>query len=100
MRSLLQIIKVNEARSGTKNDRAWKMQDAECILFNEDGSVDAVGVLMLPKDLQEKVQIGTYEATFRLRPNLASRRIEAQIVTLVAAAKPAPAPASAASASK
>lgn len=88
MRSVIQIIKVNEARSGSKNGRDWKMQDAECILFSEDGSVDAVGVLMLPKDLHEKAQVGTYEATFRLRPNMASRRIEAQIVTLVPVAKP------------
>ena len=93
MKSVLQIIKVNQARSGVKNDRAWKMQDAECILFNEDGTVDAVGVLMIPKDLQDKVAEGKYEATFILRPNMASRRIEAQIATLVPLAKPGTAPA-------
>lgn len=94
MKSVLQIIKVNQARSGVKNDRQWKMQDAECILFNEDGTVDAVGVLMIPKDLQDKVSEGKYEATFILRPNMASRRIEAQIATLVPLAKsPAAAPA-------
>lgn len=92
MKSLLQIIKVNQSRSGTKDGRAWKMQDAECILFNEDGTIDAVGVLMIPKDLHDQVTEGRYEATFALRPNMASRRIEAQIVTLVPVGKPGAAP--------
>lgn len=81
--TLLQIIKVNEARSGNKDGRAWQMQDAECILLNDDKSVAAVGVLMLPKDLHGQVKPGVYTASFTLAPNMASRRIEARIVNLV-----------------
>lgn len=80
--ALLQILKVNEVRSGTKDGRAWSMQDAECLLLKDDGSVDQVGVLMLPKELREKVAPGTYTGTFALRPNVASRRIEAVLTGL------------------
>lgn len=82
MQSILQILKVNEARSGTKDGRAWEMQDAECLLLKEDGSVDQVGVLMLPKELRNKVGPGTYLGSFALRPNMASRRIEAVLTGL------------------
>lgn len=88
MHSILQILKVNEARAGSKEGRPWQMQDAECLLLKETGEVDQVGVLMLPKDLQSapgqppKVQPGVYLGAFVLRPNMASRRIEAQLTGL------------------
>lgn len=102
MQSILQILKVNEARAGSKEGRAWQMQDAECLLLKETGEVDQVGVLMLPKDLQSapgqppKVVPGVYLGAFVLRPNMASRRIEAQLTGLQPyavkspAVKPAP----------
>lgn len=86
--SLVQIIVVNDARSGTKDGRQWSMQDAECILLKEDMTPSQVGVLMIPKDLQGKVSPGVYTATFALRPNMASRRIEAILTGLT----PVPAP--------
>ena len=82
MQSLLQIIKVNEPRSGTKDGRAWQMQDAECILLNDDGTVGSVGVLRLPKSLQGKVQTGTFTGSFALQPELSTRRIMAVLVDL------------------
>ena len=30
--ALIQIIRTNDARSGVKDGRPWKMQDAECLL--------------------------------------------------------------------
>lgn len=90
MNSFLQILKLNEARSGVKNDRKWEMQDAECIIFAEDGSVDQVGVLMIPKDLMGKVQPGTYSGSFALRANTSregQRRIEAVLTGLVPVTK-------------
>ena len=85
MNSFLQILKLNEARSGVKNDRKWEMQDAECIIFDEHGSVDQVGVLMIPKDLMGKVNPGTYVGSFALRANTSregQRRIEAVLTGL------------------
>lgn len=81
--SLVQVLKVNEARSGNKNGRDWKMQDAECILLDDKGQPDSVGVLMIPKDLMDKVGPGKYTASFALRPNLSTRKIEAVVTALV-----------------
>lgn len=84
--SIVQILKLNEARSGNKNGREWQMQDAECILLNDDGSVSEVGVLMIPKDLMGKVQAGTYTASFSLRTDKSKeggRRIGAVLTGLI-----------------
>lgn len=82
MQSILQILKVNEERSGVKDGRPWAMQDAECLLLKDTGEVDQVGVLMVPKELRGTVTPGHYLGTFALRPNMASRRIEAVLVGL------------------
>lgn len=82
MQSILRILKVNEARSGVKDGRTWEMQDAECLLLKDTGEVDQVGVLMVPKELRGTVGPGDYLGTFALRPNMASRRIEAVLVGL------------------
>ncbi|PYE79684.1 hypothetical protein [Xylophilus ampelinus] len=80
--ALIQIIKVNDARSGSKDGRAWEMQDAECLLLAEDGSPQQVGVLMLPKDLRNKTAPGTYTGSFALSAGLRDRRIEAILTGL------------------
>lgn len=80
--SIIQILKLNEARSGVKDGRQWEMQDAECLLLNETGAVEQVGVLMIPKELRGKAAPGTFSATFALRANMASRRIEAVLTGL------------------
>lgn len=82
MQSILQILKVNEARTGVKDGRTWEMQDAECLLLNDSGEVDQVGVLQLPKDLRGKVVPGVFLGQFALRPNMASRKIEAVLTGL------------------
>lgn len=87
--ALLEVLKVNEERTGVKDGRPWAMQDAECLLLRDDGSVDQVGVLMLPKELRGKVAPGIYTGAFALRPNMASRRIEAVLVSLHPAQRPA-----------
>lgn len=92
MNSFLQILKLNEARSGIKNERKWEMQDAECIIFDEAGAVDQVGVLMIPKALMGKVEPGTYSGSFALRANTSrdgQRRIEAVLTGLVPVQKTA-----------
>jgi len=82
--SIIKIIKVNEPRSGTKDGRAWSMQDAECILLDENGEEQQVGVLQLPKNLMgdNAPSRGIYLGAFALRAGLRDRRIEAMLTAL------------------
>lgn len=84
MQSILHVLKVNEARAGTsaKTNKPWRMQDAECVLMNDDGTVGQVGVLQVPRDLIDKVQPGMYLGSFALRASLTDRRIEAILTAL------------------
>jgi len=86
MQSVIQILKVNEVRKGisAKNQRPYELQDAECLLLTDAGEVDQVGVLQVPRELLGKVKPGTYTASFALRPNMSSRRIEAVLTNLMA----------------
>ena len=68
--SVIQIIKVNELRKGAKDGRPWEMQDAECLLLDEEGKPSQVGVLMLPKELRGNVTAGIYAGTFALSASL------------------------------
>lgn len=85
--ALIQIIRVNDPRAGTKDGRAWKMQDAECLLLNDDGSPNQVGVLSLPKEMMDDKapRPGIYTGSFALKSGLRDRRIEAVLTSLVPA---------------
>lgn len=93
MQSIIQIIKVNDLKSGVKDGRSWEMQDCECILLEESGEAREVGVLPVPKSLRGSIKTGVFLGTFALRADLRSRRIEAVLTGLqpyaVKAAKPA-----------
>lgn len=92
--SIVQILKLNEKRSGVKNDRPWEMQDCECLLLDDTGGVAEVGVLDIPKELMGKVQPGTYTGTFSLRADKSregQRRIKAVLVGLTPMPPKAPA---------
>jgi len=82
MQSIVQIVKVNELRRGEKNGRAWELQDAECILLDELGAATQVGVLMIPRELRGSAVPGLFAGTFALKPDFASRRIEAVLTGL------------------
>lgn len=84
--ALIKIIKVNEERTGNKDGRPWSMQDAECLLLNEDGTPAQVGVLMLPKQLRGKdaPTPGDYVGAFALGVSLRDRRVEAMLTGLTA----------------
>ncbi len=82
MQAVFQIIKVNLPKSGTKDGRAWEMQDCECIMLDVNYAPDQVGVLMVPKDLRGRLTPGTYTGSFTLRPDLRTRRIEAVLIGL------------------
>lgn len=86
MQALIQIIKVNEARSGLSKvtGKPWTMQDAECLLLDDTGAPQHVGVLMLPKAMTGDAapRAGTYTGTFALQSSLRDRRIEAVLTGL------------------
>lgn len=101
MQSIIQVLKLNDPKTGIskKNGNAYDMQDAECLLLNDDGSIDQVGVLQVPKSLREKIAVGTFRGSFAMQANFASRRIEAVLTDLVpvpvkGSAPAAPAPSS------
>lgn len=86
MHSIVQILKLNEARSGkTVTGREWTIQDAECLLLNDDGTINEVGVLTIPRELNGKATPGTFMGAFALRANKSregGRRIEAVLTGL------------------
>lgn len=94
--SIIHILKLNELREGKSKSTGneYRMQDAECLLLNADGSVSEVGVLMIPKDMLGSVQVGIFTASFALRASKArdaGRRIEAVLTGLVPVPPAAPA---------
>jgi hypothetical protein len=89
MQALIQIIKVNDARSGVSklSGKPYTMQDAECLLLGDDGSPQQVGVLTLPRSLTGDAapKPGTYTGSFALQSSLRDRRIEAVLTGLTPA---------------
>lgn len=97
--SIIQILKINEKRTGNKNGRDWAMQDAECMLLADTGEIEQVGVLQLPKDMMGDAapKLGIYIGSFALRAGMQDRKIGAVLTalnpyTLPAAKAPAAAP--------
>lgn len=86
MQSLIKILKVNPLRTGTsaKTNKPWEMQDAECVLINDDGTVGSVGVLQLPKSLMgaNLPTSGDYTAKFSLMAGMLDRKINAVLTGL------------------
>lgn len=65
--SILQILVVNtKAGTSKKTGQPYSIPEAQCILLNDDGSVSAVGVLVIPKQLEETAKPGTYTGSFAL----------------------------------
>lgn len=87
MNCFLQVLKLNELRKGIGkvSGNAYEMQDAECVILNEAGEPDSVGVLMIPKVLMGQVHPGIYAGTFSMRANTSregGRKIEAVLTGL------------------
>ena len=88
--SIIQILKVNEKRSGNKNGRDWAMQDCECALLADTGELEQVGVLQLPKDMmgESAPKPGIYVGAFALRAGMQDRKITAVLTALTPYALP------------
>lgn len=93
MTSIIQIFKTNDLRTGSKDGRAWQMQDCECALLSDTGAIEQVGVLPLPKNMTGDAAPlpGIYLGSFALQVGMKDRRIGAVLTSLTPypAAKPA-----------
>lgn len=67
MQSILEILLVT-VKSGTakKSGQPYSISEAHCVLRNADGSPGAVGVLVVPKLLEEVAKPGIFTAAFGL----------------------------------
>ena len=94
--SIIQVLKLNDPREWKFEGRSGVSHSAECLLLSQEGTVEQVGVLNIPRDLVEKVKVGVFTGSFALRANPASRKIEAVLTDLTpvpqqSAKSPAPA---------
>lgn len=68
--STIQILKVSEELSKKLNPDTGKpyvSHIARTALLNDDGELETVGRLRVPRDLVEVAKVGTYRASFALR---------------------------------
>lgn len=94
MNVFLQILKLNPIREGVGklSGNPYKMQDAECLILDDKGDVDQVGVLMLSKEQVGVTEPGVYLGAFAMRANTSEkgqRRIEAVLTGLTPVKKTA-----------
>jgi hypothetical protein len=56
LNSFLQILAVSDVKKGTskKTGNPYEIQEAECLMLDDNGQPTKVGVLMLPKMLNAK----------------------------------------------
>lgn len=67
--SILQVLKVEQVPSKKLDPATGKpyvSHYARGILLNESGEVNTVGRLRVPRDLVEKLKVGTFTASFAL----------------------------------
>lgn len=67
MQSILEILVVNtKSGKSKKTGNDYSIPEAQCVLKNDDGTVAAVGVLVIPKQLEELAKPGSYTGSFAL----------------------------------
>lgn len=90
--SKIQILKVGPLTPKTYEGRSYEIQEAECVMLNDDGSVEGVAVLRLGESMRgdKAPKPGFFTAAFSLRANPKDRRLEASLAGLTAF-NPAPA---------
>ena len=85
MQAVIEILVVGPLLDREFEGRKYQVQEAECVLRNDDGSPACVGVLRLWEALRgaNAPKPGLYTGTFSLKPN-SKRIIEAVLVSLTA----------------
>jgi len=68
MQSIIEILAINVKEGVSKKPphAPYKISEAHCVLRNTDGSAAAVGVLQVPKKLDEVAKVGLFTAGFTL----------------------------------
>lgn len=68
MQSILEILLItNKSGKAKKTGNDYSINEAHCVLRNDDGTPGAVGVLVIPKKLEEVAKPGLkYTASFAL----------------------------------
>jgi len=67
MQSILEILVINtKAGKSKKTGNDYSIPEAQCVLRNDDGSVAAVGVLVIPKKLEDVAKPGVFTGSFAL----------------------------------
>lgn len=65
--SILEILLItNKSGKAKKTGNDYSINEAHCVLRNADGTPGAVGVLVIPKRLEEKAKQGMFTASFGL----------------------------------
>lgn len=82
--SKIQILVVGPVQDKEYEGRKYQVQEAECVMLNDDGSPQGVAVLRLADDMRgEKApKPGLFTAAFTLRANPKDRRLEARLAGL------------------
>ena len=62
----MQILSVDEKRTGVKEGRPWAMQEAQCMLLDGDCQIVKVGVYDLRRDEIDKMTPGLYAPRYAL----------------------------------
>jgi len=90
--SIIQIIKVGPLTPKKWEGRDYTVQECECILLNDDGTPEAVGVLRLADEMKgdKAPALGTYTAKFSLKPSPKDRKIGAVLTGLTAVNRKGP----------
>jgi len=85
--SLIQILKTGDEQQKTFDGRSYSTQECECLLINDDGTIECVGVLRLSSKFkgENAPKPGTYAAGFALVANPKDRKIGAVITSLTPA---------------
>lgn len=82
--SIIQILVTGEQQSKKWEGREYTVQECECLLLNDDGTVQCVGVLRLADKFKGDAapKPGTYSAGFTLVANSKDRKIGAVVSSL------------------
>lgn len=84
MTSLINILKVGVLQDKKWEGREYQVQEAECLLLDQDQQFQGVGVLRLSEEFRKNPPaVGIYQASFALVASPKDRRIGAQVIGLV-----------------
>lgn len=67
MHSIIEILSV-ETKTGKakKTGNDYSITEAQCVLRSESGGAPVVGVLVVPKGMEDVAKVGTFTASFAL----------------------------------